>query len=69
MRQISILQALGMLSATAVASPGAATTTENEVLAIDSEKFSLTQSISAAEHLAGGKPARAEFELHGSTPE
>jgi uncharacterized membrane protein YkoI len=42
----------------------AAISPENDVLAIESTKFSLTQAASVAEQNVGGKAARAEYEHH-----
>ncbi len=64
MKQKHNLMAFAAFSAAAIATAYAAISPENDVLAIESTKFSLTQAASVAEQNVGGKAARAEYEHH-----
>jgi uncharacterized membrane protein YkoI len=63
-RKLLFLVALGALSSTAMGSAYAAARMENDALAIQTAKISLTQAIAAAEQNAAGKASRAEYEKH-----
>ena len=54
--------ALATLAATAISGAYAAESAENDALAIDSAKISLTQAVAAAEQAIGGKASKAEYE-------
>ncbi len=58
------LATLAALSVTTISSVYAAKSIENDALAIESAKISLTQAITTAEQHVNGKAARAEFEKH-----
>jgi len=64
MKQKYNLLAFAAFSVTAIATAYAATSPENDALAIASAKVSLTQAVTTAEQHVGGKAARAEFEHH-----
>lgn len=55
---------LAALSATAISNAYAANSTENDALAIEAAKISMTQAVTTAEQHVGGKTARAEYERH-----
>lgn len=58
------LAALAALFATAIGSPYAAQSGENDALAIAAAKIGMTQAVTAAEQHIGGKAFRAEYERH-----
>ncbi|AJP47566.1 peptidase M4 [Rugosibacter aromaticivorans] len=58
------LATLVALSVTAISSVYAAKTIENDALAVEAAKISLTQAVTTAEQHVGGKASRAEFEKH-----
>lgn len=64
MRQKIILATFAILSATAIVGAYAASSTENDALAIEAAKIGMTQAVTAAEQHIGGKAARAEYERH-----
>lgn len=64
MKQKIILATFAILSATAIASAYAANSTENDAIAIEAAKISMTQAVTTAEQHVGGKAARAEYERH-----
>jgi uncharacterized membrane protein YkoI len=58
------MAALAALSATAIGTAYAAKSAENDALAINGAKISMTQAVTAAEQHVGGKASRAEYERH-----
>lgn len=58
------LPVIAVLSMVTIGSAYAAKTIENDALALETAKISLTQAVTAAEQQAGGKAARAEFEKY-----
>ena len=64
MKRKVFLAALVALSAAAIGGAYAASSTENDALAIAGAKIGLTQAVSAAEQHVGGKASRAEYERH-----
>lgn len=58
------LASLGALSFTLLASAYAASSQENDALAIAGAKIGMTQAVNAAEQHVGGKAAKAEYEKH-----
>ncbi len=63
-KQKYILAIFSLLAATAFTAAIAATSTENDALAIDAAKISMTQAVNVAEQHVGGKATRVEFERH-----
>ena len=64
MKRKLYLVAFAVLSTTAVGYAYAANAMENDALAIQSAKISLTQAVTVAEQHVAGKASRAEFEKH-----
>jgi uncharacterized membrane protein YkoI len=64
MKQKYNFLAFTVISVAAIATVYAATSSENDALAIASAKVSLTQAVTTAEQHVGGKAARAEYEHH-----
>ena len=64
MKRNIYLAALAAISAIAIGSTYAATSAENDALAIASAKIGLTQAVTAAEEHVGGKASKAEYERH-----
>ncbi|BAN34707.1 propeptide PepSY and peptidase M4 [Sulfuricella denitrificans skB26] len=64
MKRKFYLTALAALSATAIGTAYAAKAIENDALAIETAKISLTQAVTVAEQQIGGKASRAEYEKH-----
>jgi uncharacterized membrane protein YkoI len=60
----SIPLAAAAALAAAIGGAHAATTQDNDALAIGPTPIGLAQAVTAAEHHAGGKASRAEFERH-----
>jgi uncharacterized membrane protein YkoI len=58
------LPALAAVSAIVLSSAYAASSAENDALAITGAKIGLTQAVIAAEEHVGGKAAKAEYERH-----
>lgn len=64
MKQKYNLLAFTAFSVAAIATAYAAISPENDALAIESAKISMTQAVTTAEQHVGGKAARAEYEHH-----
>lgn len=64
MKRKLYLATLAALSAAAIGSAYAAHPVDNDALAVEAAKISLTEAIAAAEQHAGGKASRAEYERH-----
>lgn len=64
MKQKYNFLALTIFSVAAIATAYAATSSENDALAIASANVSLSQAVAIAEQHVGGKAARAEYEHH-----
>ena len=64
MKQKYNLLAFAAFSVAAIATAYAAISPENDALAIETAKISMTQAVTTAEQHVGGKAARAEYERH-----
>ncbi len=64
MKRSLSLVAIALLSTTAICTSYAAGVKENDALAVQTTKISLTQAVDAAEKHVAGKASRAELEKH-----
>ena len=64
MKQIIYLAGMATLIASTAGIAYAATSAENDALALESAKINMTQAVAAAEQHVGGKAVHADFEKH-----
>ena len=64
MKRKILLAALAAITATTIGTVYAAKSAENDALAINGVKISMTQAVTAAEQHVGGKASHAEYERH-----